>query len=183
MRRLISMIAVAAVLSLPVASDAASPGDSAQLSAFRRLLEQGCFGYIYGQRPFGDVLKGLGLRKLKIFQLNGTYAVRWVGGGHGLAMQALPHFCGVRVHGKNIDAYRAVVVDVLRAQLGADPVEDAHSGQRLYLPGQVTNCRRLILYSYYQDHPGEPRFTVDIARQTACPAPDTPGKDGTSGTG
>lgn len=151
-------------LHAPIENPDGQPEDALTL---RYLLDQACFAVLLDGKAVTDAMDGVRLRKITQYSFVGSPAVLWVGGYPGLsAVHAGPGLCVIAMHGPNLPAYRRATAEVLRARLGADAAEDARSGYKVVLPGQVTGCRRSIRYTYYEPKPSG--FEVTLTRVPDC---------------
>jgi hypothetical protein len=133
------------------------------------ILDRGCLPYVLGAKTENEAMRGVGLTHHgpPWTFVDPPGPPRWLGVYAGLSNVVVGRdICRIHMKGAgNFAAYRAATQSVLRRRLGAAVDQDANSGSRQVLPGQITGCHEGFSYTYYATRR---IFSVDLRPAATC---------------
>jgi len=162
-----SGVVISILLSSCMTPPIANPnGLSPDALTLEYVLDRGCFPYILGEKTENEAMRGIGLNqqapRFQVFLPPGSPT--WNGLYPGLSNVVVGRAsCSVNMKRSNTAEYRAVTKAVLRRRFGPAVEQDALSGYKAVLPGQVTGCHHGVRYTFYENPRGT-IFSVDLNR-------------------
>lgn len=167
-------LCVAVSAAVPVAGCQTAPGPNPaglpeEARTLEYILDRGCLPYVLGAKTEKEAMRGVGLTHHgpSLTFVDPPGPPTWLGLYAGLSNVVVGRdICSIHMKGAgNFAAYRTAAQAVLRRRLGAAVDQDANSGYRQVLPGQITGCHEGVSYTYYATRR---IFSVDLRPAATC---------------